>query len=166
MGSKNVRELIRVFGLQRGKDPFRREVMREFRVLLEKLYELNHVVRYGLILGYLHLQALDPRHQTPIIVLDVYQTRAPEALDHDLDVSRCQLQMLDYPRNDAEAMNIFFGGFIDLRISLGGEEYLLVGSPKGTFEGNHRRSPSNNERGHHVGIDHHVPQRDCWKLNG
>jgi hypothetical protein len=133
MGGKDVRELVRVFGLQRGKNTFRRKVMGEFRVLLEELYELNHVVRNGLILGRLYLHTFYPRHQASIIVLDIDQACATEALDHDLDVSRGELQVLDDPRYDAEAMDVFFGGLVDLRVTLGGEEYLLVGPPKGTF---------------------------------
>jgi len=166
MGGKNVRELIRIFSLQRGQNTFCGKVVGEFRVLLEELYELNHVVRDGLILGRMYLHTLDPGHQAPIVVLDVDQACATEALDHDLDVSRGELQVLDDPRDDTQAMNVIFGGLVDLRITLGREKNLLIGPSQCAFEGHHRRPPSDHERRHHVGIDHHVPQRNCGKLNG
>ena len=98
VAGEDVGELIGVLGLQRCQHPFGREVVRELGVLLEQLHQLGHVPGNGsFVLGHLHSQLLDPRHQTAVLDLDIDQSRATQPLDHDLDVARGELEVLDDP---------------------------------------------------------------------
>ena len=74
--------------------------------------------------------------------------------------------MLDHPGHHTEAMNIRLIRLVDLRIALRGEEDLFVRSTERTLERHHGRPSSDDEWRHHVGIHHHVPQRNCGQLYG
>ena len=73
--------------------------------------------------------------------------------------------MLNHPRHDTEGMDVLGVRLVDLGILLGGEEDLLVGAIERPFQGHHRRLTADHEGGHHVGIDHHVPQGNGRQLN-
>jgi len=131
--------------------------MRELGVLLEEFHQLRHVAGDGFIRRRLHSQLFDPRHQTAVIDLHIDQSRTAQPLDHDLDVSRGKLQMLDDSGNDSEREDVVLAGFVDLGIPLRGEEDLFVGATESVFQRDHRRSTADHKRRHHVGKDHHVP---------
>jgi len=157
VGREDVGKLIGIFGLQRGQDPLGGEVVGELGILLEQLHELRHVPGDGIILGHLHFHLLHSRRETAVLVLDFEQSGPTQTLHHDFDVARGKLEVLHDPSDDAQCVNVFLAGIIDLGIFLGGQEDLLVGTVEGTFQGHYRWSATDHEWRHHVRIDHHVP---------
>ena len=107
----------------------------------------------------------DLGHQTPVFDLHFHEAGAAQPLDHHLDVPRSELQVLHNPRSNPQVIDILWPGLIDLGVALGREKDPFVGTLQRPLESHHRWLSANNERGHHVGVYDHVPQRYDGKLN-
>jgi len=141
---KDIGELIRVFGLQRREHTLCRKVVGQLRILLEELDQLRHIAGHRLVQCRLYLNALDPRHQATVVIFDADQAGPAQALDHHLDVPGRELEVLDHSRHNAESMNVFFGGLVDLRITLVAGKSACR-SPERAFQRNDRWPPANHE---------------------
>ncbi len=157
---EDVGELVRVIGLQRGQDSLCRQMVGQLGVFLEQLHQPRHVVGNALVDHRLDTERFDLGHHALVIFIEREDAGAAQALDHHFDVAGGQLQVLNHSSDDAEGVDVCRTRLIDLGVLLGGQENALVGSREGGFESNHRRAATDNERRHHMGIDHHVPQRD------
>ena len=83
-----------------------------------------------------------------------------------MEVAEGKLEMLNDSGDDSKRKDVILAGFVNFGIPLRGEEDLFVRAAEGLFQRDHRRTPADHERRHHVRIHHHVPQRNGGQLNG
>ena len=130
------------------------------------LWGLAQVIGGRLVFTDLDGLDLHPSREAVGVVNDLRQPCPLETLDHHLDVARGELQMLHYPGNHAERVDVVLCGLVNPRVALSREKDLLVRPLERALQRHHGRLPPDHERGHHVGIDHHTPQWNCGQLNG
>ncbi len=76
-----------------------------------------------------------------------------------------QLQQLQHRRDCTHTIEPVFAWVVVGRILLGQEQYLLVAS-HGGFKGLDGFLPPNEQRNHHVRVDHYVAQRQKGQFDG
>ena len=85
------------------------------------------------------------------------------ALDQGFDRTIGQPQQLQHRADDADAIDVLFGGIIDSRFALGGQKDLLILGVHGAGQGGHGFWAADKQRGYHVREDHDIPQRQQGK---
>ena len=94
----------------------------------------------------------------PGVLLELEGAAAVEALHQDLHVAVGQLQALDDVADGAEGVDLVGARVVPGGVVLGGEEDALPLHQR-VLEGLDGAGPPDDERDHHVGEDHDVPQR-------
>ena len=85
------------------------------------------------------------------------------ALHQGLDRSVGQLQQLQDGSNRADPAHVLFRWTVNPRVFLGDQKNGFV-AVHGVGKGIHRPVAPDEKRGHHIGKNHHVPQRDQRQL--
>jgi hypothetical protein len=162
---QRVREFVGVVELEGRHHPFEGEVMAHLRVLLEDLHQLLHVLRD---LGGERIFGIDLAHRHGDEAGGLVRgddLAAGQPLDHHFDVLVGQLQVLHDGGDDPDVVDLRHRRIVDLRVLLCGQEDPLFGGGQRGLERHDRSAAADDERRHHRGEDHHVPQGDQGKLH-
>ena len=157
---QRVGKALGIVDLQGRGQALEGQVVRKLGVLLEQREHLRHVVAQALDVGRAEREQVHPDRQVLALALEGHDAAAAHALDHHLDVAVGQLQGLGHRRDDADIIDVLGLGLVELRVLLRGEEQPLDRRRERRLEGANRRLAAHDEGLHHVGEDHHVPQRD------
>ncbi len=90
--------------------------------------------------------------------VELLDAGAVHALDQHLDGAVGQLQELQNGRDRADPVQIFGLGIVDIRLLLGDQQDALVGL-HGQIQRDDGLLPPDEQRNHHVRVDHHIAQR-------
>ena len=89
---------------------------------------------------------------------ELFDAGAVDALDQHLDGAVGELEQLQDGRHRPDAVQILALRVVDVGLLLGDEKNALVRLHR-KIERNDRLLPADEQRDHHVRIDHHVAQR-------
>src|SRR5437868_3365654 len=90
------------------------------------------------------------------VVLDSNEARALDALDHDLNISIGQSDVVSYSRDCSYGIDLVDAGLIDGCVVLSSQKYSLIAF-KRRFEGAHAGRPSDYKGDHRVWENDYVP---------
>ena len=149
---------------ERGQD-LRRHLLVELDVLLE--------VRHDRARQHVHLALvvlLDVGQRRHVggevaVRLDVLDHGARDALDQHLDRAVGELEQLQDGRDRADGVEVAALRIVDVGLLLRDEQDLLV-APHGLVEGEDRLVAADEQRDHHVRVDHDVAQRQDRHAGG
>ena len=160
VGREDVGDAVGVVELQSRHQPLERQVVGHLGVLLEGREDLAHVGPQLLAHRVVDLVGLHLDAQGAVGILDAHDLAALDPLDHHPHVAVGQLEVLDHRRDHTHVADVVAQRIVDPGVLLGGQEDPLGGARERLLQGPHRALPADDERGHHVREDHHVPQGD------
>ena len=160
MRGEDVGHAVGVVELERRHQPLERQVMRHLGVLLEGREDLAHVGAQLFGERVVDVVGLDLDVERAVGVDDGDDLAALHALDHHPHVAVGQLEVLDDRGDDADVTDVVAQRIVDPRIFLGGEENALGGAGERLLQGAHGAFAADDERRHHMGEHHHVPEGD------
>ena len=156
---EDVGETVGIVELQRRHQTLEGQVVGHLGVLLEAVQQPAHV-HLNLVVGrVVDVVDLDVGLEGAFLFLQGPQFGPAQPFDHDLHVAVRQLHVLDHPRHDSDRMDVVDAGIVDLGIPLGNQEDQLAGRAEGLLQRQHRAAAPDDEGGHHLREDDHVPQR-------
>jgi hypothetical protein len=159
VGRQLVGEVVGILGLDGRDQALERQVVRHLGVLLEDAQHLGDVRLQLIVQRIGDLEGLGLADQRALFLDELDHAAALDALDHHLDVAVGELQVLHHLGYDADLVHVLAQRIVDLGVLLRHQEDVALGRAQAALESAHRALAADDERGHHVGEDHHVAQR-------